>query len=377
MLLKALYGLKQSARLWFDTLADEMKELGFFQSKYDHALYLDYKGTYVAVYVDDLQIVGPDLDHIQKLKGDLASRFKMTDLGPTAHYLGMEVTRTNDSIIVTQTVYINQLLASHQMSNCNTSSTPMVEGLSLAPAAEDFTPTQADVTAYRQFTGSVQWLACQTRPDIIQAVAKLNKHNVKPTDQCWTAVVHLLRYLKGSRTRGLKFGLGDLTLYGYSDSSWADDIYNRRSTAGYVFMLNNGPISWTSRKQPTVSTSTCEAEYIAQHKAACEAVWLRGLLGEIGVLKTEFKDGYPLTVAPPTLIYADNQGVIKLTENPEYHRKTKHIPIKYHKIRELVGDGTIRFEWIPTNEMVADGLTKSLGAIKFKEFISMLGLVDR
>ena len=77
------------------------------------------------------------------------------------------------------------------------------------------------------------------------------------------------------------------------------------------------------------------------------------------------------------MIYANNQGAIKLTEDPEYHRETKHIPIKYHKNRELVGDGTIRFEWIPTNEMVADGLTKSLGATKFKEFISMLGLVDR
>lgn len=156
MLLKALYGLKQSDPLWSDTFADGMKDLGFFESRYDHALYLDYKGIYVAVYVDDLQILGPDLNRIQKLKADLASRFKMTDLGPTAHYLGMEVTRTNDSIIVTQTVYIDQLLASHQMSNGNTASTPMVEGLSLAPAAEDFTPTQADVIAYGQFTGNVQ-----------------------------------------------------------------------------------------------------------------------------------------------------------------------------------------------------------------------------
>lgn len=377
MLLKALYGLKQSARLWFDTFADEMKELGFFQSHYDHALYLNYEGTYVAVYVDDLQIVGPDLKIIEKLKADLASRFKMTDLGPTAHYLGMEVTRTDTSITITQTVYIDQLLAGHQMSNCNAASTPMVEGLSLLPAAEGFTPHDTDVTAYKRFTGSAQWLACQTRPDIIQAVAKLSKHNVKPTDQCWTAVVHLLRYLKGTRTRGLRFGSGDLNLYGYSDSSWADDISDRRSTAGYIFMLNNGPISWASRKQPTVSTSTCEAEYIAQYEAACEAVWLRGLLGEIGVYKTVNEDGYPRTIAPPTLIHADNQGAIKLTENPEYHRKTKHIPIKYHKTRELVDDGTIQFKWIPTSEMVADGLTKSLGANKFREFVSMLGLIDR
>ena len=161
---------------------------------------------------------------------------------------------------MTHTVYINQLLATHQMSNCNTATTPMVEGLCLAPAPDDFETLPADVTAYKRFTENIQWLACQTRPDIIQAVAKLNKHNVKLTDQCWTAVVHLLRYLKGDQTRVIRFGAGDLIPYGYSDSSWADDIYNRRSTAEYVFLLNNGPIFWTSRKQPTVSTSTCKAE---------------------------------------------------------------------------------------------------------------------
>lgn len=161
MLFKTLYGLKQSARLWFDTFADEMKELGFFQFHYNHSLYLNYEGTYVAVFVDNLQIVGPNLKLIEKLKADLASRFKMTDLGPIAHYLGVEDTRTDTSITVTQTVYIDQLLAGHLMSTCNAASTPMVEGLYLSPAIKGFTPHNADVTAYKRFTGSVQWLACQ------------------------------------------------------------------------------------------------------------------------------------------------------------------------------------------------------------------------
>ncbi len=89
-----------------------------------------------------------------------------------------------------------------------------------------------------------------------------------------------------------------------------------------------------------------------------------------------FENGMPCTIAPPTVIYAEIQGAFKLTKNQEYHRKTKHIPIKYHKTRELVGDGTVTFKWVPTSEMLADGLTKSLGASKFKEFVSMLGLVD-
>ena len=184
MLLKAVCGLKQSARLWLDTFANEMKELGFFQSHYNHTLYLDHNGTQVDVYVDDLQIVGPDHNLINRLKTDLASRFKMTDLGPTSHYFGMEVMQNNNTITITQTVYIDQLLAAHQMSNCNTATTPMVEGLCLIPASDDFQPLPSDVTVYKRFTGNIQWLACQTRPDIIQADAKLRKHNVKHTDQC-------------------------------------------------------------------------------------------------------------------------------------------------------------------------------------------------
>lgn len=105
------------------------------------------------------------------------------------------------------------------MSNYNPTSTLMVEELCLAPAQDDFIPNPKDVSAYKQFTGSVQWLACQTRPNIIQTVSKLSQHNMKPTDQCWSAVSHLLRYLKSTRTRGVYYGNGDLTLLGYSDSS--------------------------------------------------------------------------------------------------------------------------------------------------------------
>lgn len=125
--------MKQAARLWFDTFEEEIQKLGFVQSRHDSALYMDNNGTYVAIYVDDLHIVGPDLPLIVSLKKELAAKFKTTDLGPTSHYLGMEVLRKGNSIIVTQSVYINQLLAAHQTSNCNPVYAPIVEGLSLIP----------------------------------------------------------------------------------------------------------------------------------------------------------------------------------------------------------------------------------------------------
>ncbi len=201
-----------------------------------------------------------------------------------------------------------------------------------------------EISAYQRFTGTIQWLECQTRPDNLQTVAKLSQHNIKPTDRCWAAVTRLLWYLKSNRTRSICYGNSNHIPYRYSNSSWVDDLYNRRSTARYVFILNGGPISWSSRRQSTVSTSTCKAEYIAKADRVFGALWLRSLLSELGILDTTLEDGYPKTVSPPTIIFADNQGAIKLTENPEYHRKTKHISIKYHKTRGLVQDGVVWFE---------------------------------
>lgn len=144
-----------------------------------------------------------------------------------------------------------------------------------------------------------------------------------------------------------------------------------------MFIFNKGLISWRNQRQAIVSTSICEAKYIAQAVGAYEAVWIRGLLRKLGILKTVIKDGCPKTISPPTTIFANNQGAVKLTENPEYHRKTKHIPINFHKTRELVAEEVVHFEWILTKEIVANGLIKPLGISMFKKFVYMLGIIDR
>lgn len=145
---------------------------------------------------------------------------------------------------------------------------------------------------------------------------------------------------------------------------------------GYIIILNGGSISWSSQRQSTVPTSTCETEYIRQAETVYEAVWLCDLFDESEVIETTLEDGYPKTILPPTAIFVVDEKAIKLTENPEYHYKTKHIPIKYPQIRDLVQDKVVQFVWIHTEQMVVDGLTKPLGTVKFREFVAMLGLVD-
>ena len=147
----------------------------------------------------------------------------------------------------------------------------------------------------------------------------------------------------------------DVELAGYSDSDWAGNPDDRKSTTGYVFNIGSGPISWSSKKQPTVSLSSTEAEYKALCSATCEAIWLRRILEDVGE-----------TQNAPTVISCDNQSTIKLANNPIYHARTKHIETQHHFVREKLQSKEIDLSYCNTNENVADIFTKPLGKAKFE-----------
>jgi hypothetical protein len=189
-----------------------------------------------------------------------------------------------------------------------------------------------------------------------------------PTEQHWLLVKRVLAYLKGTKDHGLTYCNNPLTrkipeITGFSDSNYASDKDDRKSIGSYVFILNNGSISWVSKKQQTVAKSTTEAEYMALSQAASEGYWLRMFIKEIG-----FNTDRPL------VINGDNQGSIKLTQNPQFHNRTKHIDIRHHYIRELVELNHISVEYVSTNDMIADILTKPLGKLKFVKFRECLGV---
>ena len=152
---------------------------------------------------------------------------------------------------------------------------------------------------------------------------------------------------------------------GYSDSDWAGDLNDRKSTSGYVFTVGGGAISWKSKKQSCVALSTAEAEYIALSQAAQEAVWLRSLYVNL-----------KLEMTAPTVVYEDNQSAICIAKNPQSHGRSKHIDIKYHFIREQVQQKTIEVKYCKTEDMIADLLTKGLGKEKFEKLRSMTGLTE-
>lgn len=360
---RALYGLKQSPRVWYETLSNHLGKLGYRPIDSDLSVF-QRGNTFIAVYVDDLLLIGPNKGDIQRVKDALSSTFRMTDLGACKYYLGMTVRRDrpNRTIHLGQRAYIENVLRDFDMWEVRPVATPM-DQTKLAAADEDYKCDPDHRIRYQSAVGSLMYAMLGTRPDLAFAVSVVSRYAANPTESHWKAVKRIFRYLKGTIDFELAYK-GDLQkLRGYSDADWAGDLDTRRSTSGYVFNVGSGAISWLSKRQATVALSSCEAEYQAETQATKEAIWLQGLLQH-------------LTGEQPqaTIIYCDNQGAIALAKNPQFHARTKHIDIQHHFVREKVAEGKVQLSYIPTDKQIADGLTKALPKDRFVQFRKALGL---
>ena len=205
-----------------------------------------------------------------------------------------------------------------------------------------------------------------TQPDLAYAVAALGRHATTPGPNHQHALEHVFRYLQATADYQLVLGHSTTsvpTLLGYANSDWASDVNNRKLTSGYVFTLGGGTISWSSKKQPTVTLSSTEAEYIAGAHATKEATWLRLLL-------TELEQDTSL----PTILHVNNQSTIAIARNLEFHGCIKHIDVHYHYIHQVIDDGTLYLEYAPTQEQVADVLTKGLPPASHIKFTTAMGV---
>jgi hypothetical protein len=290
--------------------------------------------------------------------------FKMKDLGNLKYILGVEVKRdrANRILELHQHGYHERILERAGMSSCKPMGSPMEASPSRLPDGEGGPDRE-----YRQRLGELMYSVGMTRPDLAHAVQALARQCMAVGDDHWTALKHLLRYLQGTKDKGIKYGGAHIsrkamvTLYGYSDADWGGDPDTRRSTTGYVFMLAGAIISWNSKLQPTVALSSAEAEYMAACACVQEAIYLRQLLGDLGYEQEE-----------PTIIYEDNQGCIALAQNPIMHKRSKHIAIKHHFVRERIAMGEVELHYVPTEHQLADLLTKPLGAHRVKLLRSLL-----
>ena len=364
---KALYGLKQSPRIWYSALSTFLLEIGFKPLDSDQSVFTDGT-TFIAVYVDDLLLIGPDEMKIAFLKIQLSAKFKMTDLGAASNYLGMEIQRDrpNRRLRINQRFYIEQGIRNFGLWDSPSPLTPM-SSAPLVSAGGDYKASSEFKTRYQSAVGTLMYAMLGTRPDIAFAVSCVSRHAANPDGLHWKAVQRIFCYLLGTINMSLVYE-GDIhNLRGFTDADYGGDLDTRRSTTGFVFDIGSGAISWSSKRQQTVSLSTCQAEYQAQTAGAKEAVWLRSLLHEI---LQPVDDEAPYA----TIIYGDNQGAIALAKDPKYHAKTKHIEIQHHWIREKVAGGEIELEYIHTSRQIADGLTKPLPKDTFCKFREAVGV---
>jgi hypothetical protein len=363
---KALYGLKQAPRAWYGRIDSFLQSLGFTKSIADPNLYIKVIQNHpvlLVLYVDDLFLTGEE-DLIAQTKRELSKEFEMKDLGLMHYFLGLEVWQKPGEIFLTQSKYAIDILRRFGMMDCKSMTTPMISNLKkLQDQVTGSDPE--DPTMYRQIIGSLMYLV-HTRPDICYAVNALSQFMCEPKHIHMVAVKHILRYVRGTIAYGLRYtSSGGVMLHGFTDSDWMGSVVDRKSTSGYCFSLGSAMISWSSRKQGSIAQSTAEAEYIAASAASREAVWLRKLLSDL--FRTELE---------PTVIHCDNQSCIKLTENPVFHDRSKHIEMRYHYIRDMIQRKVLSLQYVPTAEQTADIFTKPLPLIKFAYFRDKLGVAE-
>jgi hypothetical protein len=321
------------------------------------------------LFVDD-SLIGAEKELADKIAKQLMDVYEMTHQGQPTWFLslGVEYNQSKGVLRLSQEVYVNSLLDKYDMTNCNPAKTPAAALRLTAPSSPLTREEKTRMTGipYRNLVGALLYLMLSTRPEIAFAVIQVAKFSENPSPIHWTAVKRILRYLKGTAHYGITYTRdgSNFDVQGFVDSDWAGDTDTRRSTAGYVFTVLGGPVSWTARLEKPVAQSSCVAELIALNECAKEAIWERKLLRAFGV-----------PCVDPMVLFEDNQGCIAIANNQKgMSSRTKHVATRYFAVRQFVENGEIMVTYIPSTEQLADIFTKPLTADLFVKLTRALGL---
>nr|GEU62587.1 ribonuclease H-like domain-containing protein [Tanacetum cinerariifolium] len=292
---------------------------------------------------------------LQRIIASLHQEFSMTDLGSLNYFLGISVTLDSSRMFSS----VVEILEKAHMVNCNSSRTPVDSESKLGADGDPI----SDPTLYRSLAGSLQYLTF-TRPNISYAVQQVCLYMHDPREPHFSALKRVLRYVRGTLDYALHLFFSSTTdLVVYSDADWAGCPTTRRSTSCYCVFLGNNLISWSVKRQPTLSRSSAEAEYRGVAIDVAETCWLRNLLRELHT---------PLSFA--TLFYCDNVNAVYLSTNPVQHHRTKHIEIDIHFVRDLVAARQVHVLHVPSRYQFADIFTKGLPSALFEEFRTSLSV---
>lgn len=389
-ILKSLYGTCQANRNWNEEIRSKLKSLGFKQMITDPCIYFKKSRTgkliVIFLYVDDQSIAYSIEDEAEwfEIKKNISDTYKIKDIGECEWILNMKITRNRaaKTITLSQELYVHQLLNLYDMEDAK----PMDSPTTIQPLTKDLPNGVAGVPLdtkdhekYRSIIGGLLYLANTTRIDISFPVSRLSQYLNEPKEHHLNAAKRVLRYLKGTANYGLVFRadnnnmsdhklelksaeLKDFTPEGlnrivaYSDADWATDKDNRKSVSGGIITHNGNIVHWFSKKQELTATSTMEAEYIACSTTTKDIIWFQKWLKELYGTVT------------PAILNCDNTSAISFTKNDTNHSRTRHIDIRFHFIKDYVESGDLIVRYIPTDDQLADILTKNLSLEKFRHF---------
>ncbi|KAH9727197.1 hypothetical protein KPL70_008566 [Citrus sinensis] len=370
---KSIYGLKQASRSWNIRFDQAIKSFGFIQNIDEPCVYKKIQEKYVAfliLYVDDILLIGNDIGVLTTIKSWLAKQFDMKDLGEASYILGIKLLRDrkNKTLALSQAVYIDKILARFSMENFKTGLLPFRHGITFSKDQSPKTSEEIERmrrVPYAKAVGSLMYAMLCTRPDICFTVGMVSRYLSNPGPEHWTAVKHIMKYLKRTKNYILVYSGDELIPVGYTDSDFMSDKDSRKSTSGYVFTLGSGAISWRSVNQSCIADSTTEAEYVAASEAAKEAVWLRKFLQDLEVVPA---------VTAPLKLFCDNSGAVAQSKEPRNHKKQKHIERKYHLIRDIVQRGDVEVTQIASQQNLSDPFTKAIPGKPFNLHLESMGM---
>ncbi|GJW82873.1 putative RNA-directed DNA polymerase [Tanacetum coccineum] len=370
---KSLYGLKQAPRQWYKKFESVIGKQGYRKTSSDHCVFFQKFGDddfiILLLYVDDMLIVGKNIGRIAQLKRDLSKSFSMKDLGPAKQIIGIRIFRDRGAkkLHISQEQYIEKVLCRFNMDKAKVVSSPLTTNFKLTdkdcPSSKK-NIEKMDRVPYASAVGSLMYAMVCTRPDLAHAVGVVSRFLSNPGKKHWEAVKWIFRYLRGTSKLGITFGNGKPMLVGFTDSDMAGNKDNMKSTSGYLMTFAGGAVSWQSRLQKCVALSTTEAEYMAATEACKELLWLKRFLQELGFKQQRYA------------VLCDNQSAIHLAKNSMFHKRTKHIDIRYHWIRDAIEDGMFELNKVHTDDNASDMLTKAVAREKLKVCCSIAGMAN-
>ncbi|XP_019161883.1 PREDICTED: uncharacterized protein LOC109158427, partial [Ipomoea nil] len=312
---KELYGLKQAPRAWYDTLSTFLIKCGFTKGRVDKTLFRIQETDHillVQIYVDDIIFGSTNKTLCEKFSKLMQNKFEMSKMGELNYFLGLQVKQLNEGIFINQAKYMKDLIKKFGQDGKSSIKIPMSTSLRLD---KDDEGKDVDETKYRGMIGSLLYLTA-SRPDISYSVGVCARFQSKPKESHFLATKKIIRYLKGTVNVGLWYPKeGNFTLTGFSNAEFAGCKIDRKSTSGACQFLGGRLVSWFSKKQNSIATSTAEAEYIATGSCCAQILWMKQQLKDYGVNCENVN------------ILCDNTSAIAITHNPVLHSRTKHIDI--------------------------------------------------